>query len=157
MVRSTLGTGQGASSTWLPRQVHRRGQGHTGSRHAAPGRCGLELAEIRQISRHINDFLVIGRANLTYEYTKFYSLEGAGIMQILIRGEMSMADIRQAIFEKLHELEDDYAVKFSRGATIYVNPTDGKGQNVVPRRHGQSLKKMDCDGPYHSAADDFKL
>ena len=39
-------------------------------------------------------------------------------MQILIRGEMSMADIRQAIFEKLHELEDDYAVKFSRGATI---------------------------------------
>lgn len=78
-------------------------------------------------------------------------------MQILIRGEMSMADIRQAIFEKLHELEDDYAVKFSRGATIYINPTDGKGQNVVPRCRGRSLKKMDCDGPYHSAADDFKL
>lgn len=68
-----------------------------------------------------------------------------------------MADIRQAIFEKLHELEDDYAVNFSRGATIYVNPTDGKGQNVVPRCRGRSLKKMDCDGPYHSAADDFKL
>jgi hypothetical protein len=78
-------------------------------------------------------------------------------MQILIHGEMSIADIRQALFEKLHELEDDYAVKFSRGATLYVNPTDGKGHNVEPRRHGRSVKRLDCDGPYRSAADDFKL
>lgn len=78
-------------------------------------------------------------------------------MQILIHGEMSIADIRQAIFEKLHELEDDFAVKFSRGATLYVNPTDGKGHNVEPRRNGRGVKKLDCDGPYRSAADDFKL
>lgn len=78
-------------------------------------------------------------------------------MQILIRGEMSISDIRQAIFEKLHELEGDCAVEFSRGATLYVNPTDGKGQNVEPRRHGRIVKKLECDGPYRSAADDLKL
>ncbi len=78
-------------------------------------------------------------------------------MQILIHGEMSMADIRQAIFEKLHEIEDDLAVKFSRGATLYVNPTDGKGHSVEPRRHGRKVKQLDSDGPYRSAADDFKL
>lgn len=79
-------------------------------------------------------------------------------MQIQIRGEMSIADIRQAIFEKLHELETDFAVKFSQGATIYVNPTDGKGSHVVPHtRDGRALNKMNSQGPYRSAADEFKL
>lgn len=78
-------------------------------------------------------------------------------MQIVVHGEMSIADIRQAIFEKLHELEDDFAVKFSRGATIYVNPTDGKGHAVTPRRNGRTLRTLDSDGPYRSAAEDFKL
>jgi hypothetical protein len=79
-------------------------------------------------------------------------------MQINIRGEMSIADIRQAIFEKLHELETDFAVKFSQGATIYVNPTDGMGSQVVPHtRDGRALTKMQSQGPYRSAADDFKI
>lgn len=79
-------------------------------------------------------------------------------MQITIRGEMTIADIRQAIYEKLHELEDDFAVHYSQGATLYVNPTDGKGQQVVPRtRDGRNVGKMQCNGPYRSAADEFKL
>jgi hypothetical protein len=79
-------------------------------------------------------------------------------MQINIRGEMSIADIRQAIFEKLHELETDFAVKFSQGATIYVNPTDGMGSQVVPHTpDGRALTKMQSQGPYRSAADDFKI
>lgn len=79
-------------------------------------------------------------------------------MQINIRGEMSIADIRQAIFEKLHELETDFAVKFSQGATIYVNPTDGAGSHVVPHtRDGRALTQMQSQGPYRSAADDFKI
>ncbi len=79
-------------------------------------------------------------------------------MQINIRGEMSIADIRQAIFEKLSELETDFAVKFSQGATIYVNPTDGMGSHVVPHtRDGRALTKMQSQGPYRSAADEFKI
>jgi len=37
-------------------------------------------------------------------------------MEVRIRGQMSIADIRQALFEQLHELETKYAVQFSRGA-----------------------------------------
>ena len=37
---------------------------------------------------------------------------------------MTIADIRQALFEQLHELEIKYAVQFSRGATLYINPTN---------------------------------
>lgn len=32
-----------------------------------------------------------------------------------------------------------------------------KGHNVEPRRNGRGVKKLDSDGPYRSAADDFKL
>ena len=40
-------------------------------------------------------------------------------MQIVIKGEMTIAEMRQAIYEALHKLEDDYAIAYSRGATIY--------------------------------------
>lgn len=78
-------------------------------------------------------------------------------MQIQINGELKISELRQALYEKLIELEDDLAVHFSRGATLYVNPTDGLGQPVVPHRHGRVVDKMICQGPYRSAADDFKV
>lgn len=69
-----------------------------------------------------------------------------------------MAEIRQAIFEKLHEIEDQLAVRFSRGATIYINPTDGCGQDIVPRGElGEEVKKLVSKGPYRSAADELKM
>ena len=37
-------------------------------------------------------------------------------MEVEIRSQMTIADIRQALFEQLHELETKYAVQFSRGA-----------------------------------------
>ena len=57
-------------------------------------------------------------------------------MEIRVRGEMTIADIRQALFEQLHEFESNYAVKYSRGATLYVNPTNGFGDDVTPRLPG---------------------
>lgn len=79
-------------------------------------------------------------------------------MQISVKGEMTIAELRQAIFEKLTELEEDFGVKHSRGATLYVNPTNGFGDNVEPRnRHGHSVEKLYSKGPYQSAADDFKV
>lgn len=69
---------------------------------------------------------------------------------------MTIAQMRQAIYEALHQLEDDYAVAYSRGATIYVNPTNGMGEDVVPRtRDGRIVAKMNS-GPYACAADDLK-
>jgi hypothetical protein len=79
-------------------------------------------------------------------------------MEIRVRGEMTMADIRQALFEQLHDLETNYAVQFSRGATLYINPTNGLGDDVFPRAAGgRELKKLHSTGPYRSAADELKL
>jgi hypothetical protein len=52
-------------------------------------------------------------------------------MEVRIRGQMTIADIRQELFEQLHDLETKYAVQSSRGATLYINPTN---LNVASRR-----------------------
>jgi hypothetical protein len=79
-------------------------------------------------------------------------------MEIRVRGEMTIADVRQVLFEQLHELEVKYAVKFTRSATLYVNPTNGFGDDVKPRLPGgQELKVIYSTGPYRSAADEEKL
>lgn len=79
-------------------------------------------------------------------------------MEIKIKGELTVAEIMQALFEKLQEAEHDYAVRYSRGATLYINPTNGFGDDVKPcNRHGRSIEKLYSNGPYRSAADDFKI
>jgi hypothetical protein len=79
-------------------------------------------------------------------------------MEIRIRGQMTIADIRQALFEQLHELETKYAVQFSRGATLYINPTNSFGEDVRPRLPGgHELRTLYSTGPYRSAADEGKL
>ena len=79
-------------------------------------------------------------------------------MEVRIKGQMTIADIRQALFEQLHDLETKYAVKFSRGATIYINPTNDFGDDVTPLMPGgQELRVLYSTGPYRSAADEGKL
>lgn len=79
-------------------------------------------------------------------------------MEIKVKGEMTIAEIKQALFEKLLELEDDYAVRYSRGATLYINPTNGFGDEITPcNKHGRSVDKLYSQGPYRSAADDYKI
>jgi len=79
-------------------------------------------------------------------------------MKIILKGEMSLADIRQALFEMLHAVEEDYAVRYTRGATLYINPTNGFGDQIVPRnRVGEEVKKQHSKGPYRSAADEYGI
>ena len=79
-------------------------------------------------------------------------------MEVRIKGQMTIADIRQALFEQLHDLETKYAVQFSRGATLYINPTNAFGEDVAPRTPGgYELKTLYSTGPYRSAADEGKL
>lgn len=79
-------------------------------------------------------------------------------MKIRIRGEMPLADIKQALWEKLAEAEDDLAVRYSRGATLFINPTNGFGDDVTPMREdGKAVTDLNCSGPYRSAADEFKI
>ena len=79
-------------------------------------------------------------------------------MQIKLKGEITIAELRQILFEKLHEVEDDYAVRHARSITLYFTPTNGFGDEVVPRNTlGGKVDKVYSEGPYRSAADDFKL
>lgn len=78
-------------------------------------------------------------------------------MQIRIHGEMTIADIRQALFELLHTIEDDYAVRYSRGATLYIRPTNGFGDKIKPCfQNGEEIRKLNSRGPYRSAADSYE-
>ena len=77
-------------------------------------------------------------------------------MQIKIKGEMTIAEIRQALFEKLVEVEERYAVRHSLNATLYLRPTNGFGDDVSPRyRNGEAVKKIYSTGPYRAAADQY--
>ena len=79
-------------------------------------------------------------------------------MKIQVKNEMSVAELRQALFEKLHELEDDYAIRYVKGTSLFLTPTNGFGDELVPHnRAGQKVDVLYSKGPYHSAADDFKL
>ena len=79
-------------------------------------------------------------------------------MEIRVHGEMTIPEIRQAIYEQLARIEEDFAVRYSRGATLYINPTNGFGDDVRPVDHaGEEIRKLNSRGPYRSAADEFKL
>ena len=79
-------------------------------------------------------------------------------MKIKIKGEMAVAGIRQALFEILCSLEEDYAVRYLRDATLYVTPTNGFGDEVVPRsRNGREVNTIYSDGPYRCSADEYGL
>ena len=80
------------------------------------------------------------------------------IIQIKVKGEFTVSEARQALFEKLQELEDDYAVRHVRNLSLYLTPTNGFGDEVVPHNHaGQKVDTLYSQGPYRSAAEVFKL
>ena len=79
-------------------------------------------------------------------------------MKIKVKGEMTISELKQALFESLHELEGDMAIRYVEGATLYLNPTNGFGDKVVPHnRYGREVKNIYSNGPYKSAAEDLGL
>lgn len=79
-------------------------------------------------------------------------------MQVRVIGEMTLAEIRHAIFEKLIEIEAETGLRYSRGATLFLNPSNGYGDDVIPRRRtGEKLTRVYSHGPYRSVADELKI
>ncbi len=79
-------------------------------------------------------------------------------MQIKIIGELTIAEIRQAIFESLGDIESKYAIRYSAGATLFVNPTNGFGDRIRPTDMlGSEVKIMHSKGPYRSVAEDYEI
>jgi hypothetical protein len=90
-------------------------------------------------------------------FDRFFTDFFVSIM-ISVRGDLTMAEIRQAIFEALCEIEDDYGVGHSRNVTLYLNPTDEFGDRVVIRnRLGRVISRVTKKGPYRSAADEYHI
>lgn len=79
-------------------------------------------------------------------------------MLLEIKGEMTLAELRQTVIEKSLIVEEEYAVRFTRGAKLYINPTNGFGDKVVPRdKTGEEVTKLRSSGPYPCAADEYDL
>jgi hypothetical protein len=77
---------------------------------------------------------------------------------ISVRGNLTMAEVRQAIFEALNEIEDEFAVRHTRNATLFINPTDETGGKLVIRNSlGGVVSKVTKKGPYRSAADEYNI
>lgn len=77
---------------------------------------------------------------------------------ISVRGDLTMAQVRQAIFEALGEIEDEYNLRHSRNVTLFVNPTDEFGEKVILRdERGKVVSRVTKKGPYRSAAEEYKL
>ena len=79
-------------------------------------------------------------------------------MQLRIQGEHSIAAIRQALYELLAQAESDYGVRYSIDATLYIRPSNGFGDEVIPSSStGRPIQKLYSRGPYRSAADHYDL
>ena len=75
-------------------------------------------------------------------------------MKISIRGEHSLRNLIQCIYEQLLEIEQTYNIDFARRVTIYMTTTDGRGNVVFCRdARGNEVMTMKTDGPYSVAAD----
>lgn len=77
-------------------------------------------------------------------------------MKIRIRGEMTLAQVRQALFEKLLEVEERFAVRYTVGITLYISPSNGFGDTVTPVYvNGKEVTVLYGEKPYDSAADQY--
>lgn len=77
---------------------------------------------------------------------------------IRITGEMTLAEMRQALFEAICELEDELAIGHTQSASLFINPTNGLGEKVVARNSlGGVVSKVTKRGPYRPAADNYSI
>lgn len=79
-------------------------------------------------------------------------------MKILIKGEKSLAELRQCIYEQLHTMEDRFAVGYADDVAIYLNLTNGAGRKVICKDGGgKDVLQLCSHGPYIPAAIRFDL
>lgn len=79
-------------------------------------------------------------------------------MKIKIAGEMTLAELRQCLFEQLHCIEDRYAVRHVADVTLYLNLTNGFGDKIVCKDvGGREVNFLSSHGPYLPAAVRFDL
>lgn len=79
-------------------------------------------------------------------------------MKIKIKGELSASEFRQAIFELVQELEDQFTITHVKNINIYLTPSDGEGERVYCRNaRGKEIETYKFDGPYKSVDKDYDM
>jgi len=69
---------------------------------------------------------------------------------------MTLSQVRQALFEKLLEVEERFAVRHTVGITLYIRPSNGFGDDVTPvYGNGKEVTVLYGEKPYASAADQY--
>ncbi len=78
-------------------------------------------------------------------------------MKIKFHGELSIPELKQAIFELLQELEDEYQVCHSKNISLYLTPTNGSGDKIYCKnRYSKKVDTIKCYGPYRSVAEKYE-
>ena len=78
-------------------------------------------------------------------------------MKIKFHGELSIPELKQAIFELLQELEDEYLVRHSKNISLHLTPTDGTGDRTYcNNRYGKKIDTIKCYGPYRSITEKYE-
>lgn len=79
-------------------------------------------------------------------------------MKIKVTGEMTVPQVRQALYEQLREMEERFAIRHLRDITLYVTPTNGFGDEVLCRDEvGREITTLHCRGPYRSIIEDYDI
>jgi hypothetical protein len=77
---------------------------------------------------------------------------------INVRGDLTFAEVRQALFEALGEIEDEFGVRYTRNVNLFINPTDEMGEKVIARNSlGKVITRVVKKGAYRSAADEYNI
>jgi len=79
-------------------------------------------------------------------------------MKIKVKGELTLAQLRQCLFEQLYEIEERFAVRHARSITLYMTPTNGFGDEVCCRDgRGEEVSTIRSEGPYTTAAESYDV
>ena len=79
-------------------------------------------------------------------------------MKIKIKGEWTIQQLRQAIYEQLIAMESQFHVQYSKDITLYITPTNGFGDEVrCCDKTGREVTVLYSHGPYQTAADHYRI
>lgn len=78
-------------------------------------------------------------------------------MKVQITGELTMPALRQALFEQICSLEEEHLIRHCKGVSMYLTPTNGFGEPVVPRKECGAVLDAVSAAPYSCAADAYSL
>lgn len=79
-------------------------------------------------------------------------------MKIKIKGEWTIQQLRQAVFEQLIAMENQFHVRYSKDIVLYFTPTNGFGDEVSCRdKAGREVTVLYSHGPYQAVADHYHI